>query len=300
MTDFVKDKPCIALMGEFSAGKTTLANLLIGYEPLPVQVIATQLPPVRIVYGDGEPFKVDLDGEVSPVDLEALDRTSLKETAYLQIFSREDILQHCDLIDMPGISDPNMPAEVWERMIGEADGVLWCSPATQAWRQSEAAVWSALPFELRDRSLLLLTRMDKLTSPDDRDRVLSRVKQETAGLFADVLPISLLLATKEQDNFALWQQSGADALARGLIDILNEISTGFAKQEVADVRLPALETPETILQQGQQDAAPGARILPRRPVMTGTKTARPSRSGLVEARPPYPTDPRPPIDLTEE
>lgn len=300
MTDFVKEKPCIALMGEFSAGKTTLANLLIGYEPLPVQVIATQLPPVRIVYGDGEPFKVDLDGEVSPIDLEALDRTSLKETAYLQIFSEEDILQHCDLIDMPGISDPNMPADVWERMIGEADGVLWCSPATQAWRQSEAAVWSTLPHELRDRSLLLLTRMDKLTSQEDRDRVMSRVRQETAGLFADVLPISLLLATREHENYALWQQSGADALAKGLIDILNEINTRFAKKEVKDVRLPALETPETIAQQGEQDARLGNRILPRRPVLSGKKTPRPSRSSLLEARHPSPADPRPPVGLTEE
>jgi len=300
MIDFVKEKPCIALMGEFSAGKTTLANLLIGYEPLPVQVIATQLPPVRIVYGQGEPFKVDLDGEVSPVDLEALDRTSLKDTAYLQIFSHEDILQHCDLIDMPGISDPNMPAEVWERMIGEADGVLWCSPATQAWRQSEAAVWSMLPFELRDRSLLLLTRMDKLTSQEDRDRVMSRVRQETAGLFADVLPISLLLATREHEDYALWQQSGAEALAKGLIGILNEINTEPTKNAVMDVRLPALEAPETTVQQGVEAVGPGNRILPRRPVISGKKTARPSGSRPIDAHPPPQDGPWPPADLTEE
>ena len=39
-------RPLVALMGEFSAGKSTLSNLLIGKQALPVNVTATQLPPV--------------------------------------------------------------------------------------------------------------------------------------------------------------------------------------------------------------------------------------------------------------
>ena len=37
-------RPRVALMGEFSAGKSTLSNLLIGKSALPVNVTATQLP----------------------------------------------------------------------------------------------------------------------------------------------------------------------------------------------------------------------------------------------------------------
>ncbi|MCX8508937.1 MAG: dynamin family protein, partial [Rhodobacteraceae bacterium] len=33
-------KPCIALMGEFSAGKTTLINFLLGDDVLPTRVTA--------------------------------------------------------------------------------------------------------------------------------------------------------------------------------------------------------------------------------------------------------------------
>ena len=39
-------KPVIALMGEFSAGKSTLLNLLVGRNILPTQVTATRMPPV--------------------------------------------------------------------------------------------------------------------------------------------------------------------------------------------------------------------------------------------------------------
>ena len=52
-----------------------------------------------------------------------------------------EILNLCDIVDMPGISDPNMDADVWRNMLHLADSIIWCTPATQAWRQSEAAVW---------------------------------------------------------------------------------------------------------------------------------------------------------------
>ena len=117
-------KPRIAIMGEFSAGKSTLTNLLIGSEPLPVRVTATQLPPVWISYGDAEPYREDMQGNSHPVDLKDLASIAIEETSLIRISLKSDILELCDLIDMPGISDPNMSSEVWERVIGQADGVL--------------------------------------------------------------------------------------------------------------------------------------------------------------------------------
>ena len=266
MPDEKLAKPCLALMGEFSAGKSTLANLLIGYHPLPVQVVATQLPPVRISYGTDAPFGVDQDGETFDLDVNDLGALDLNEAVYLQLFSTEDMLQHCDLIDMPGISDPNMPAEIWEQLIGEVDGVLWCSPATQAWRQSEAAVWAEFPEELYQHSLLLLTRMDKLSEGADRERVLSRVRQETAGLFADVLPISLLHAIEEQNNPELWAKSGAEGLAARLIALLADLAPQVQHGRTG-LRLPGLERTQA------QSSIP--QIIPRRVVATENRRARP-------------------------
>jgi len=279
-----RDRPCIALMGEFSAGKSTLANLLIGADPLPVQVVATQLPPVCISYGADAPFCVLLNGDREVVDLNNLMQEKLQDIAYIQIYCVEDILMQCDLLDMPGISDPNMSSEVWERMIDTADGVLWCSHATQAWRQSEAAVWAGLPENLRTRSLLLLTRIDKLQSEKDRARVLNRVKRETAGLFADVLPISLLLATKEQENYELWSQSGAEAFAKRLVELLaqlaEELSSGApVTMSAPNLRLPGLEAPN------RPTASPSAttasdpkKVMPRRVRVQGQASGRSART----------------------
>lgn len=213
-------KPRIALMGEFSAGKSTLSNLLIGGDALPVKVTATQLPPVWMSSGDFAPFAMDVDDEAHDVDLDRLEDIDVHSTKYLRIFRDVDILQLCHLIDMPGISDPNMSSEVWERVIGHVDAVLWCTHATQAWRQSEAAVWATLPAELKKTSGLLLTRMDKILSERDRRRVVRRVEKETEGEFAAVFPISLTDAIAAGDDRDAWAASGAENFTKFLIDLI--------------------------------------------------------------------------------
>ncbi len=218
--------PRVALMGEFSAGKSTLSNLLIGASALPVSVTATQLPPVWIAKGDEQPFRVDLDGSEHDVSLDQLEQVSVARTNHIRIFQKAEILDRCDIIDMPGISDPNMAAEVWQRVIHNADIVIWCSHATQAWRQSEAAVWSTMPKELYRRSLLLLTRMDKILSERDRMRVVKRVESETKGLFRSVLPVSLIKALNTGRDSEDWAESGVDLLLEKLFGLIDEVASG--------------------------------------------------------------------------
>lgn len=225
-------RPRVALMGEFSAGKSTLSNLLIGRPALPVNVTATQLPPVWMSYGHEPSYKIGLDGVEYEVD-EKFSGVSVRDTRCVRIFLESKFLKNCDLIDMPGISDPNMDAEVWQRVIGEADIVIWCSHATQAWRQSEAAVWSTLPRELYDRSLLLLTRMDRILSERDRVRVVKRVQSETQGMFRQVLPVSLIQAVEARGDEEAWAASGADDLVRALIGLTDEVATGSIGRRVS-------------------------------------------------------------------
>lgn len=238
-------KPRFAIMGEFSAGKSTLSNLLIGSPVLPVKVTATQLPPVWISYGDADPYLVKVDGSEEPFDFADLSDIDLDETKCLRVFHKSDALELCDLIDMPGISDPNMSSEVWERALHLADGVIWCTHATQAWRQSEAAVWSSVDAGLYRKSLLLLTRIDKITSDRDRQRVLRRVEKEVTGLFSGVIPISLTEAIDAGEDHARWQKSGAEAFAAAMLELIENLAkaNGTAPLTAAFDALQGSETP---------------------------------------------------------
>ncbi|WP_300035025.1 dynamin family protein [uncultured Roseobacter sp.] len=275
--------PRIALMGEFSAGKSTLANLMIGTNHLPEQVIATQLPPVWVTWGDSEPVLVGLDGTEKECDLKNPGSIPSEGTAYIRVCCREEILKHCDILDLPGISDPNMSSDVWERVLPLADGVVWCSPATQAWRQSEAAVWKSLPEELHARSLLLLTRGDMLATQRDKARVLRRVTAETQDVFADTLMISLLQARDSGDDETLWEESGADQFVARFLEIVGSLREEIAARgELPDdqplpVGLASYEAdPEVGEPELLYTAAEGS-VTPRRPVTSGQRVVRPAR-----------------------
>ncbi len=216
-------RPRIALMGEFSAGKSTLANLLLGQAASPVKVTATQLPPLWYRFGPSGTRRVDSSGAEQPVDVADLEAVSHHETQAVLVSLESDVLEFCDLIDMPGTSDPNLPQELWDRMLCHIDGVVWCTPATQAWRQSEAALWEGLPDRLRARSLLLVTRIDKIASDTDRTRILARVKRETDGLFRAVIPISLTEALAADEDAEALAACGAETFVASLVEIVEGI-----------------------------------------------------------------------------
>ncbi len=181
---------------------------------------------------------MDVEGLEHAVDLAEVDNIDLENSRYIRIYKQAELLGFCDLIDMPGISDPNMSPEVWQRMLHHADAIVWCTHATQAWRQSEAAVWDTIPQAMQARSLLLLTRFDKITTPSDRRRVVRRVARETNGKFADIFPISLTNALAAGDDRAAWEKSGAEAFVEALVELLHDLGstlgTDFEKPDQAD------------------------------------------------------------------
>lgn len=270
-------KPRIAVMGEFSAGKSTLANMLIGRIALPTKVTATQLPPVWISQGDDTPFARSLEGEDRPIDLDEIDQVSPHDTEYIRVFRQADTLDLFDLIDMPGISDPNIPPEVWERVMEHADAVLWCTHATQAWRQSEAAVWESYSDALAEKSLLLVTRFDKILGDSDRRRVLQRMQAEAGDVFRAILPVSLTQALAAEDDPELWASSGGADLASALIALSKELSAELTPEINAptDPKVVQFKPKEPRVPQAGDLGVMPRRVQPAAP--EGTRTQRPPR-----------------------
>ncbi len=226
-------KPVIALMGEFSSGKSTLLNMLVGQSILPTQVTATRLPPVWLRDGDKSPFWVDRNGDRHDVAIDDLSSVPVKEARYIRIYAISEQLEKCDLIDTPGISDPNIPTDSWINTIGYANSVLWCTHAGQAWRESERSQWEALPERLRENSLLLVTRADKIVSREDLDKINRRLQRETSDLFSSHRFISLTLALRArqgEDQNNLWVRSGGEAFMKSLDGIIARINQKRQKE----------------------------------------------------------------------
>ncbi|WP_210092906.1 dynamin family protein [Ruegeria sp. HKCCSP346] len=225
-------KPVFALMGEFSAGKSTLMNFLLRTQTLPTQVTATQLPPVWFSWGNQAPYIKRHDGSTEPIELDQLETVGVNDAQFIRIFLEADILEAVDLIDTPGISDPKISTDVWQRAVGQANGVLWCTHATQAWRETERATWVSLPERLQHNSLLLVTRADAL-SLKDRQKVLRRVNREAGHLFNRSILFSARDAITARDKTGdaeMWSRSGGGKMIDSFLEITEQIMDNRADQ----------------------------------------------------------------------
>lgn len=225
-------KPRIALMGEFSAGKSTLMNLLLGFDPLPVQITATRVPPVWVSRGQQSVTRIRTDGEEDLLTLEDLADTPLEGTQVIRVSLESEILELCDLMDIPGISDPNISHEDWSALVDEVDSVIWCTHATQAWRQSEAAIWEEISARTNGNNILLVTQFDKLQSDRDRSRVLARLRKEAGHLFQAIYPLATLEALEAGEDEEIWKKSGGAAFVEHLVGML--VQPGVAHLSVAE------------------------------------------------------------------
>ena len=188
-------RPTVAVMGEYSSGKSALLNCLLGQALLPTRVTATDLAPVWITSGPAlRIYGLAPNGVLQPLTVEALTAAKSMNYVAIRVEMPARILDQIDIIDTPGISDPRMSSEIVERIASFSDFVVWCSPINQAWRQTELAFWRTMPERLKKHSILTLTRVDMMENPKDREKVIARCKTEASGLFSDVRPVSSALA----------------------------------------------------------------------------------------------------------
>jgi predicted nuclease with RNAse H fold len=216
-------RPTLAMMGEFSSGKSALLNCLLDRDLLPTRATATDMPAIWITHGPTEVVRgLTFDGNL--VDLTMTELTGGRAMQYLciRIETAAEILQRIDIIDTPGISDPRLTTEIVEEVARNVDFVVWCSTMTQAWRQTERAFWKTLPARIKPTSLMALTRADLIASTKDIERVVRRCETESDRSFAAVIPVSAPLvamartAATAEEAAHLLQSSGVPIFIRYL------------------------------------------------------------------------------------
>jgi len=221
LTEWSATKPILALMGEFSSGKSTLANFILGAPLLPENVTATLLPSVWLTYAH-MPRSLGLreDGTLEHIELTDLGEDARSRFRLLRLEVPCERLRHMDMVDTPGLSDPSLAHDATQYLDPYIDGVVWCSSAIQAWRNSEKSAWTEFSERLQRHSLLVLSRADKVRTPKDLAKVLTRVRRETDGLFAGVLPLDTPLALATRATAATtpdtWDACGAAAFEAAL------------------------------------------------------------------------------------
>lgn len=205
--DFLNyEPPFVAIVGQFSSGKSSFLNALLGSEILPTGVVPVTAKPTFIkyaphnflmaLYNDGRQEYLSLSEIGAFVD----QRKALKDVKHLYIYLNNEILKDVSFIDTPGLnSRSNADTKETMQILRQANALIWISLINNAARASEINELELIPSTLKANALCLLNQKDRLND-DEIKRVLAHCALTYKDFFSATYAISALMELKGEEN----------------------------------------------------------------------------------------------------
>lgn len=223
LLDFHNDNVRILVMGEFSAGKSSLINALLERPILPTGAVATTAITTFLRYSKGDEYfeAVYENGGVESHSLDQLAAfSSERETStvrsglqYVNVYVKAPILKTMTLIDTPGLNSLNANhTEQAMNVYQQADDGIWIFNFAKIGTSSEMTELKKL-LQLQLHPLGVINMID-LSDLDDLSDLYALTKQKLEGAVRDVVGVSAMEAIEalaEQDQ-ELLQLSNIDVL----------------------------------------------------------------------------------------
>ncbi len=242
----------IAIMGEFSSGKSTFINALLGEAVAPMGVLPTTSTinlfrrgpsgSARVHYRDGSIGLVARD-EVHTF-LQHLDDIEASRIRHMEIERTGSRLGDAAVVDTPGLNALDTFHErVTREFVEEADAIIWIFSSTRGGAASEGSALKSVSADGR-KVLGVLNKVDTL-DPDERAELVAYLHEQFGELLLDVLPISasaaLELRTGEakhaEDPFIAVEQ----ALERHFFERARELKRELTARRLTDALTHARE-----------------------------------------------------------
>ena len=222
----------LPLIGEFSAGKTSLINALTDSKVLEIASLPTTATLYQIIFGAPENKAVALsaEGEEVELQLDALKNDELKKYPTVTLFDTSTkVPQDIIFVDTPGLSSPDPKhREVLTSILPQVDAILLTVDANQAVTRSLIDFVKSM--RLAEKPIyLILNKIDTKSSSELQD--LKR------GIARDVdLPIdSLVCASAYTNNISELQQLLTKIQAEKT-QIIAKVDTLRIKELVGELR----------------------------------------------------------------
>ncbi|MCV3445352.1 dynamin family protein [Campylobacter lari] len=185
----------IAIIGQFSSGKSTLLNLILQKECLPTGVVPVTFKPTFLRYAREYFLRVEYeDGSDEIVDINELakfsdQRNKLKETKSLHLFAPIELLKDITLIDTPGLNANDIDTLTTFNELSFMHSAIWLSLIDNAGKKSEEDAIRANAKLLERGGICVLNQKDKLNQ-DELENVLNYAHLVFDKYFEKIIAIS--------------------------------------------------------------------------------------------------------------
>jgi len=186
----------IATMGEFSAGKSTFVNALLGEAIAPMGVLPTTTTINVFRRGTGGGARVHYrDGRIGMIDkddvqefLHGLDDAEAQRIRHMEIERSGSRMGDAAVVDTPGLNAlDEYHEQVAREFLDEADAVVWVFSATRSGAASEVGMLT----ELRESGRQVLGVLNKVDTLDDSEQkeLATYLREQLGEVLVDVVPL---------------------------------------------------------------------------------------------------------------
>lgn len=221
--------PLVAVMGEYSVGKSTFINALLGDDLLPTGEGVTtgtivwlrygEQQRARVVYRDGRVSEQEGINNIATLVKETEEGQTAKDIRHVEFFLDAPMLRKINIIDTPGLNAPFPEHEsTTEEFLEKSDAILFLFNIEAAGKASEGEFLSKVD-EHRRKAVAIVNQID-LVPKFEIDDVLEFIAEEFEDLFLEVRGVSGKLAL----DGALENDEGKRERSRlpGLVSYLDE------------------------------------------------------------------------------
>ncbi|MCX4248069.1 dynamin family protein [Paraliomyxa miuraensis] len=186
----------IAIMGEFSAGKSTFVNALLGQTVAPMGVLPTTSTINVFRRGTGTGARVHYrDGRIAtlaPTDVEpflhGLDDSEAARIRHVEIERTGGRMGEASVVDTPGLNALDaFHEQVAREFLDEADAVVWLFSATRSGAATEAGMLQSL----RAGGRQVLGVLNKVDTLDDSEKteLADYLRKQLGEVLVEVVPL---------------------------------------------------------------------------------------------------------------
>jgi GTP-binding protein EngB required for normal cell division len=274
----------IAIMGEFSAGKSTFVNALLGEAVAPMGVLPTTTTinvfrrgssgGARVHYRDGR-IATLAPGDVHGF-LHGLDGTEAARIRHVEIERTGERMGEAAVVDTPGLNALDaFHEQVAREFLDEADAVVWLFSATRSGAATEVGMLQSL----RAGGRQVLGVLNKVDTLDESERVelADYLREQLGEVLVEVVP----LCAREALDHRTGARTGPDpfapveqALERNFLQRARELKRSLTARRLGEALALARRGAITAIEalEARADAA-----------LAGSREARPSAFGLLVA-----------------
>ena len=196
----------VAIVGQFSSGKSTFLNALLSKDVLPTGITPVTSKVNYINYGNDYKLKVTYNSGANEYHpLEAISdftdqRYSVEDIKYITLYAPMEILKDISFVDTPGLNSQSLSdTQVTKKILRDVDGIIWLTLLDNAGKESESQILSEYLKNFKDKSLCVLNQKDKFDTKEVETTV-DYVEQSFGDFFARVIPISAKQALDSRVN----------------------------------------------------------------------------------------------------